>query len=49
MAIAELAHRLTADEDTGMSRLDISPKKMDYLLEQYFGSWADFVMPLFDY
>lgn len=45
--LAEFAHKLTGDSDTGMSRiLDISPKKLDYIVEQYLGSYADLIMPM---
>ena len=46
IAIADLGHKMTAGEDTGLARIfDFSPKKIDYLLEQYLGSYADLVMP----
>lgn len=45
--IAELGHTLTADlfgvEDSRI--LDISPKKLDYLIEQYLGSYSNMIMP----
>lgn len=47
IAIAEFGHKLTADlfgvEDSRI--LDISPKKLDYLIEQYLGSYANVIMP----
>ena len=45
--IAEFGHYLTADLfGVESSRiLDISPKKLDYLIEQYLGSYANVIMP----
>ena len=47
IAIAEFGHYLTADLfGVESSRiLDISPKKLDYLIEQYLGSYANVIMP----
>ncbi len=45
--LAEFGHYLTADlfgvEDSRI--LDISPKKLDYLIEQYLGSYSNMIMP----
>ena len=45
IAIAQFAHDVTMDEETGLSKFDISPKKLDYIIGQYLGSYADLVMP----
>lgn len=45
--IAEFGHYLTADlfGEESSRILDISPKKLDYLIEQYLGSYANMIMP----
>ena len=49
IAIADFGHRITADKETGESRvLDFSPKKLDYAIDQIFGSWSDFIRPFMD-
>jgi len=47
---AEFGHWLTADlfgvEDSRI--LDFSPKKLDHVMKQYFGSYANLLMPFLD-
>ena len=47
---AQFGHWLTADlfGVEGSRILDFSPKKLDYVMKQYFGSYANLLMPFMD-